>query len=148
MAAGKYPVHLRPANFLRLGAGLVQQIFDVCGPHFAFQNILPGSQAQGLLGIGELGIVGENDKFRKRQLFLCLAHQLQAIHHRHTNISEHNIRLDLLHHLQSLRPVGGRRNFVLRGNGTDAVGEPLPNGRLIVHHGDFQIHRASSFASR
>ena len=32
------------ADFLRLGAGLVQQIFDVCGPHFAFQNILPGSR--------------------------------------------------------------------------------------------------------
>ena len=107
------------------------QIFIVNG----FQQVLFNLQIDGGLGIPEILIAGHQDCLAGQSLTSCLTNHFQAIHHRHTNITDDNVRLQRFHHLKALFTIGsGTDYFITKGVPVDILRKTSADNTLIIHY--------------
>ena len=101
-------------------------------------------QRNGLLGVGEVIVAGEDDDLHPRHGVGHGLAQLHAVHEGHADVGDEDVRLDVLHGLQGQFPVRGLAHegeavFLPR----EAVADALADDDLIVHQKDL-IHRPAS----
>ena len=101
-------------------------------------------QLDGLLRVCEIIVTGENDDLRGGQLLADKAAERQAVHERHLDVRDQNVRFDLPHQRQRHFPVGGfpgkDKAVLLPGN---HIPQSFPNQALVFCQKNFKHVYAS-----
>ena len=109
------------------------------GPGDRLEQVLIHMQFDRLLRIGKIIIAGEDDDFRSRQFLADKAAERQAVHERHLDVRNQNVRLDLSHQRQRHFPVGGfpgKDETVLLPR--DHIPQPFPYQALVFCQKNFK----------
>ena len=110
--------------------------------HLRFQQILVRPLPQGVPGHFKVRKGREQYHLGGAGLLADGMEQLQAVHYRHFNVRQHQVRLLLAVELQPLLAVVGHAHQGAGGIGADAKFQPLTNQFFIVH--DHYSHVCSS----
>ena len=105
------------------------------------------AQPQGLLGIGEAVIGGENNYIHRIPLLPQGGKHLQSVHFRHFQVGNNQGRMIALHRFQGFPAVGSlSHHHAVQGCPVHRQGNALADQFLIFHHQHFQ-HTGSSLQS-
>ena len=138
-------MHLFRADLRRGGRNLRYDALNVGGAHLRLEDVLPGAQGDGLLGVGELGVVGQDDEHRKGEDVPDFTHQLQPVHSRHADVGKDHVGLLLQNPAVGLLSIDRGGDGAGRLTLLDAVHQPVPDGGLVVHYHNMK-HGAPPFS--
>ena len=108
------------------------------------EQIVEHAQLDGLTGVLKLIVTGNDDKAAVRHILPHIGDHIQPAFHRHPNIRQHNIRLQLADHHAAAFPVPrSAGHFTLHHVPVDGLHQRQHRGRVILNDYDFQAHSGS-----